>query len=445
MNRWLAAAVVVGELAFAPKSVSADPRSFSVKVVSVASAQGPCIPEVENPFFFDWPYGEMNGQQQCSVRYLVGDAVRLFAADGTYTETTVANLPVGFTVLSAGVWIGGGRAGNCTTFAGGQCNDPMLPNSVNYPAGTTIQNIVGDLIGGDGFPLYIGPPASPFVLRILATDWATVTGTYDIGPFTLSVSPSRLDLSTGDVGRFVTTTATPPGSFTPTFTVGTSTNPNSSCVASLSFAGGGPSPVNSTVTAAPAGCSSIFDNVRANVGTTSSTNATKIVVPPQIMIKVVVGEAGGQPGDIDQQSLLAVGRNRFGDRDFGRPATWQAVLIPSQFYGANDPTTDGPAQELQNSAKVFTGEVGDIIGGSKCYWSPTNAQWANIEAAFISGTKTEPANAGIPDCWSGKPRQIVDKASVGLNVSGGANYNQAPAFVFLRQRTKNDPAVVQIP
>jgi hypothetical protein len=96
------------------------------------------------------------------------------------------------------------------------------------------------------------------------------------------------------------------------------------------------------------------------------------------MIRTVIGEAGGQPGDVDQQSLLAVGRDRFGDRDFGRPTTWQQVLIPSQFYGANDTTADGPDQELRNAALVFTSEVGDIVGGAKCYWSRRNAEWAII-------------------------------------------------------------------
>jgi hypothetical protein len=71
--------------------------------------------------------------------------------------------------------------------------------------------------------------------------------------------------------------------------------------------------------------------------------------------------------------------------------------------------------------------------------------WTNIQAALNSQTKTEPANAGIPGCYAGLSRQIVVKASIGLNVSGGPEFNQAPAFVFLRKRKSNAPAVVQIP
>lgn len=109
-------------------------------------------------------------------------------------------------------------------------------------------------------------------------------------------------------------------------------NPNSNCAVNLAFApSSGVGSVNTVVTASPAGCSRIADNVRANEGSTQSSNAAKIVVPPQIMIKMVVGEAGGQPGDIDQQAILVSARNRFGDNVFpgGKTATWQAVVVPA--------------------------------------------------------------------------------------------------------------------
>jgi len=266
---------------------------------------------------------------------------------------------------------------------------------------------------------------------------------------TLTVAPAELALSTGDNGRYLTTTADPiTASIAPTYSVGTSTNPNSSCSATLTFApSSGVGTVNSVVTAAPAGCSTIADNVRANVGTNQSLNASKLIVPPQIMIKMVVGEAGGQPGNIDQQAILVSARNRFGDSAFpgGKTATWQAVITPAQYYGANDPTTNGPQQELDNASAVFTGQVSDIVGGSKCYWSPTTAQWLVVQQAIQSGTTTFPANTGTPACFAANKRQIVYKASIGLNVSGGPNYQNAPAFVFIRTRQSNQPAAVQIP
>lgn len=275
---------------------------------------------------------------------------------------------------------------------------------------------------------------------------------FDVGTVspTLTVSPTTLNVSTGDTDRFVTTTADPStASFAPMFTIGSMSNPNSSCSVNPTFSqNGGAGSVNTIVTAAPANCSRIFDNVRAQVGQTVSTNSVKIVVPPQIMVKVIVGEAGGQPGDTDQQAIIVTGRNRFGDSGFpgGTTATWQAVLVPAAYYGANNGTTNGPDQELRNASKVFTGEIGDIIGGAKCYWSPTNSQWSIIQAALQSGTKQFPSGTGVPGCWQNQKRQIVYKASVGLNVSGGNNYSNAPAFVFLRLLPhNNDPAVVQIP
>jgi hypothetical protein len=162
------------------------------------------------------------------------------------------------------------------------------------------------------------------------------------------------------------------------------------------------------------------------------------------MIKTIVGEAGGQPGDLDQQSILVVARNRFGDSMFGNKSTWQDVLVPGDFYGASDPTQNGPDRELSNATAVFTGEVGDIVAGSKCYWSPTFDQWQVVQQAIQLGTTIFPTNTGAPACWSTNKRQIVYKASIGLNQRGG-NYQNAPAFVFVRQRQSNQPSAIQIP
>ena len=294
-------------------------------------------------------------------------------------------------------------------------------------------------------------PAADGVWYRTGTAAAHATWSFNVVPVppSFTVSPTTLNLSTGDTYRFVTTTASPATtSFTPTFTVGSQSNPNSSCAVGLNFSGnGGTGSVDTTVTAGPPDCSRIFNDVRAQVGSTASTNSTKIVIPPQIMIKMIVGEAGGQPGDTDQHAILASARNRFGDGMFpgGTTSTWQHVLIPSQYPGVSNGTTNGPNRELRNAAQIFTGEIGDIVGGTKCYWSPTYSQWLNIQAALQSATKKFPSNTGVSDCWRNLTRQIVYKASIGLNVSGGSTYANAPAFVFLRLRQQNVPAVVQIP
>jgi hypothetical protein len=186
--------------------------------------------------------------------------------------------------------------------------------------------------------------------------------------------------------------------------------------------------------------------VRAHIGAALSTNSLRIIVPPQVMIQMLVGEAGGQPYDVEQQSILVSARNRFDDGDFPpKSSTWQGVLTsPGQYDGLPNGTTNGPERELNNAARVFSGEVGDIVAGAQCYWSPTNAQWAIVQTALQSGTANMPLNTNSK-CWTNATRQLVYKASIGLNVSGGANYAGAPAFVFARKRLSNAPAVVQIP
>ena len=177
--------------------------------------------------------------------------------------------------------------------------------------------------------------------------------------------------------------------------------------------------VNTVVAGSPTGCSRIADNVRAVVGSTQSSNFAKIVVPPQVMIKMVVGEAGGQPDDIDQQAILVVSTKQI----------WRWDV----------------SGELGNASGVFTGQVTDIVAGSKCYWSPTNTQWHIVQSTLQSGTTTFPAGTGAPAWWTTNKRQIVYKASIGLNVSGGSQYANAPAFVFVRQRQSNQAAAIQIP
>jgi hypothetical protein len=202
------------------------------------------------------------------------------------------------------------------------------------------------------------------------------------------------------------------------------------------------------------GCGGIF-SVTSNVGNVKSSNSTNVTVPPQVMIQMLVGEAGAQAGssDLSQPSIAVSARNRFGDSNFpgGTAGTYQTVMVPGQYAGLSLPAavqaTSGVNPELQNAADVFSGTTGPIIPtGAKCYWSPTSAQWAIIKTALQTGATKEPANIGTPDCWSppshlpsGKSRQIVYKTSVGMNQSGG-KYAGAPAFVFLQLSSTGSPA-----
>jgi len=272
-------------------------------------------------------------------------------------------------------------------------------------------------------------------------------GTASVRSYIVSQSPSSLNVSTGDTNKTITTTVSGLAtSFTPAFSWGMQSNLNSSCNATLGFSsnsGGGS--VNTTVTASPAGCSGVFNAVSV-VGPRTSSGSTQIVIPPQILIRFMVGEAGGQTGDMSQLAIASSAKNRFGDSNFpgGSTATYQAVIIPGQYYGASDGTTNGHEPELTNAVSIFTGTTGDIVGGAKCYWSPTAAQWSVVQQALAGGATQFPANTGAPGCWDGQPRQIVRKTSIGANNRGGA-YAGAPAFLFLRESSAGSVVVVEIP
>jgi hypothetical protein len=167
------------------------------------------------------------------------------------------------------------------------------------------------------------------------------------------------------------------------------------------------------------------------------------------IIQFLAGEARGQvgPGDESQPAIAVSARNRFGDAAFpgGTAQTYQAVLIESQYYGVTNTTANGLQPELDNAVGVYTETTGAIVANSKCYWSPTTAQWATVQQALNSKTTTFPSNVGAPGCWSGQPRQIVYKTSVANNNRGG-NYAGAPAFLFLQKIPQaNVPAVIEIP
>lgn len=204
---------------------------------------------------------------------------------------------------------------------------------------------------------------------------------------TVSQSPSTLNLSTGDTNRTITTNVNAPGyPFTPSFAWGLEQNPNSSCAANLDFSSNaGAGQATTTVTAGPAGCSGIFNAVAVVNGVVSS-NQTQVVVPPQILIQMLYGEAHGQAAIGDQTSQLAIGevvRTGFSQSAyFSNVQTYQAAITSSQFDGIATNVTNGPEDELRNASAVFTGSSGVSVSGSGCFFSPTAAGWAAIQAAL---------------------------------------------------------------
>jgi hypothetical protein len=163
-----------------------------------------------------------------------------------------------------------------------------------------------------------------------------VTQTTPTTAYSVTQSPLSLNLSTGDTNVIITTSVSLPAmAFTPAFSWNLANNPKSACNANLGFANnGGVSPVNSTVAASLPGCSGIF-TVEAVVGSVGSSQSTQAIVPPQIMIRTLVGEAGLQTGSGDNTMpvLLLVGMNRFNDSAFTdgctglEPTNWQNTCM----------------------------------------------------------------------------------------------------------------------
>jgi len=263
-----------------------------------------------------------------------------------------------------------------------------------------------------------------------------------------SLSPETLDLSTGDTNRYITTSVSP--SSTPftavySFSAAPVQPAGGQCNASLTIPNGsGTGSVSSQVTASVEGCSRVF-NVIAAAGGVSSQNWTQVTVPPQILIQMLNREAGGQiaEGDMSQLSIAVAARNRFGDDDFGDYGTYQEVVTSA--FQWNSDLHHGPDRELGNAARVYRNDSSTqgIIEDAKCLWSPRTAQWALVQAALQSQTTVFPSGTGSPSCWQSSGRQILYKTSIGLNANGG-DYAGAPAFLFVRERSANDPAVRQI-
>jgi len=172
---------------------------------------------------------------------------------------------------------------------------------------------------------------------------------------------------------------------------------------------------------------------------------TQIVVPPQILIQVLYGEANGQAQIGDNVSEPAIGvtiQNRFGDSTYFPGSTnYQNTITPDQFNGIAGSVNNGPDPELSNAAAVYAGTANMYVANARCFFSPDASGWAQIQVALSSGTTTIPSVNNDPGCYPSSIRQFLYKSSIGYN----ANRNGAPAFIFVQPRSASAPAVVQIP
>jgi hypothetical protein len=179
----------------------------------------------------------------------------------------------------------------------------------------------------------------------------------------------------------------------------------------------------------------------AAVDQAQASSTTEVTIPPQKIIQMLHGEANAY-NETTQTSLGSVAWNRMvNGGGWFDVSTWQAA-INGNFQGP-DGTTNGISPELDRAASLYRGQVGDIVGGAGCFWSPTNSEWTNIGNAWATNSTTFPSNSGAPSCYgsSSTGRQILVKTGVENNHRPG--YTNAPAFVFLRPRpASGDPAVI---
>ena len=358
-----------------------------------------------------------DGWGSTSTTFVVGDATPVITSvspsgwnAGTTTNFTLAGSGFG---TNPSLSIGGSGILSYSLLSG---SDNLISGSVTIDASAPAGNATVTVTSNG----YYGQPFDP--VRPGQPQQGTIAT--PIYPLTVSQSPSSLKLSTGDTNVTVSVSVTPSTMvFTPAFSFGLQSNPNSSC-----------------------------NFQRASLRRDKSL--TQLVVPPQVMIQTLVGEAGAQvdSGDDTMPAVLLVAKNRFGDSAFpgGSAATWQGVLVPGQFYGASNPTATGVQPELRYASEVFAATTGVTIpAGCEAYWSPTNSQFSTLQAwttrqANSIADSDWPTLVGAPGLWNGRPKQAVIKSSIANNKR--TQYTSAPAIILFRPAlTGTDPAVVTIP
>jgi len=316
-------------------------------------------------------------------------------------------------------------------------SDTLISGTVNIDASAPGSNATVTVTSNG----YYGQPFDP--VRPGQPPASTIAP--PIYPLTVTQSPATLNLSTGDTNLTITTVVTPSITFTPAFSWGLQSNPNSSCAANLGFtSNSGTGSVNETVTASPPGCSGIF-SAQAVVGTKTSGTATQIVVPPQILVQMLYGEAHGQAAIGDNTSQLAIGvatRNRFTQGGyFSNVSTYQAAITTGQFNGISN-IANGPIPDINNAAAVFASTTSVSTANAACFFSPTATEWIAVQGAYNNQTTILPTVTHDPGCYypGNGTEQFVIKQSVGNNANGSG----APAFVFTQLRAASAPAVIQI-
>ncbi len=256
----------------------------------------------------------------------------------------------------------------------------------------------------------------------------------------VSQSPSTISMSTGDTNKVLTVAVNPASVASQSqISQGLQSNPNSSSNASMTFTPPQSFSGNDNWTIAASGSNSpsgIFSATACAMGICSQTSST-ITVPPQLLIQMMYAEANGT----NQTAMQSVGEaieNRFSSQYFTNQFnTWQNSLVSGQ-VALNTSITTGVEPELDAAVNVFTDHDGGWCS-ALAWWTPTSAQWANVQAAINSGTTTFPSGTGAPtyspSTWPTSAQKILYVSSVGTQGNG------TPNFLYLAPRTSGAAAV----
>jgi uncharacterized protein len=347
---------------------------------------------------------------------------------------------------------------------------------------------------------------------------ATVEAEAGTVEFDSLILPRQFNVSTGDVGdkvrAFEIRFKLKPGSqkdFVFDFVVeDLKTNAGGTAAASLTIPSvsvsaeiGVEKRVQVKVQAGPSGSSGVFF-VRPRVKGRTFEQKTIVVVPPQILLRILRGEYSTVEGaftyynspSMKTSPRVLIGMtlaNRFPESDlptFGRVTTFQRIADLGQAALSSEPTgggavsADGRFYELDAAADAFFA-LDDLTHGCQNYWSPRPEQWAIIQRLMMPGETVEgcPRSAaeltseiptiggrtGIPLFYGAPPSDFANTVGGcdGDSKTGTAKYFEprgtqivcfsnmpenvaypktgTPAFIFLRRRNTSEPPVVVDP
>jgi hypothetical protein len=314
----------------------------------------------------------------------------------------------------------------------------MVASAAIHTTRTLSFNTVGDYTFQSRGLSGPGTPSPTFVVRISR----------------FTVSPESLFMATGGVAPganvlYVSTTLSGSIRFTPNYVSNEGgTSRSNVSVSNVSNTKQG------VVSISPQGSSGVF-----RVDTTNSifsANSVYLVVPPQNLIQVVLGEAQGQT-DKAQRAVAAVVKNRVLSPLF--PNTYNGVILsPSQFAStttatftraATRATAVDPAaydRALTYTAGIFARTDNLNVGGAIAFGSPKagvssiqlTTELAKINDAINRCPKVSAKTLGFDPRWY--PSLGIDDQAIVFNEI------DPKVFVFVRQRPSRDScAVIRMP